>query len=220
MQSSEISERIWLAIAQGRLAPGARLKEEELAESFEVGRARIRAVLLQLSREGLVDIVPNKGAQVAAPDVQEARDVFYLRATVETRIAAQLVGNLQESGAETLRDIIRRERQAIAEGHLADVIRLSGLFHLKLAELTGSSVLHSILRDLISRSSLITAVYRDSGYFNCGPDEHVEIVDALMRKEEDEVLRLVSAHIEHLRADLNLSSEQKPSKNLRDIFGL
>ncbi|PVA05507.1 GntR family transcriptional regulator [Thalassorhabdomicrobium marinisediminis] len=220
MDSSEIAERIWLAIAQGRLAPGARLKEEELAESFEVGRARIRSVLLQLSREGLVDIIPNKGAQVAAPGVQEARDVFYLRSTVETRVAAQLTGQLTPQAADDLRDIVRREREAIADGHLADVIRLSGLFHLKLAELTGSSVLQSILRDLISRSSLITAVYRDTGYFNCGPDEHDAIVEALMGGNEDEVLRLVSEHIEHLRADLNLTSEQQPVKNLRDIFEL
>ncbi len=164
--------------------------------------------------------MPNRGAQVAAPDVQEARDVFFLRATVEVRIAEQLSGNLDHSGAAALRDIIQRERTAIAEGRLADVIRLSGLFHQKLAELNGSSVLQNILRDLISRSSLITAVYRDSGYFNCGPDEHAAIVDALMRGDKEEALHLVTAHIEHLRADLNLSTEQQPSRNLRDIFEL
>ncbi|WP_458790693.1 FCD domain-containing protein [Yoonia sp. MH D7] len=119
-----------------------------------------------------------------------------------------------------MRDIIRREKEAVANGHLADAIKLSGLFHLTLAELTESSVLQSLLRDLISRSLLITAIYRDSGYFNCGPDEHANIVDALVQGDADGTLRLVGAHIEHLRSDLKLSTGQQPSKSLRDIFEL
>ena len=74
--TAEICERIWLSIAEKRLRPGARLKEEQLAEIFDVSRARVRQALSVLESDGLVTIVPNRGAFVSEPGVDEARDVL------------------------------------------------------------------------------------------------------------------------------------------------
>ena len=65
----EICSRLWLAIAERKLRPGARLKEEELCAIFSVSRARVRAALARLESSGLVTLVPNRGAFVSEPTI-------------------------------------------------------------------------------------------------------------------------------------------------------
>ena len=94
LSAAEIRERIWLSIAEKRLRPGLRLKEEELAEVFDVSRARVRQVLAMLASDGLVTILPNRGAFVSEPTAQEAQDVFHVRKLVEDRVIERLIGRL------------------------------------------------------------------------------------------------------------------------------
>lgn len=221
---AEIGERIWLAIAERRLRPGTRLKEEELAEIFGVTRARIRQALAGLEREGLVTIVPNRGALVAAPTVEEAGDVLFARRAIEQRIVERLAGQIRAGDVAPdaiagLRAHVDRERAAAKAGVAADLIRLSGGFHQRLAELVGSAFLCSVLRDLISRSSLITAIYRDTAHDNCGPDEHDRIIDALSRGDVDAVRAAMGAHLDHIEADLDLDRHRQPEPDLRSALG-
>src|ERR1700722_8367814 len=86
----EIYDRIYAAILDRRLRPGAHLREVELAEMFGVGRTKVRQALAKLTVVGLVEITRNRGATVAAPSRQEARDVFDLRAMLEPVITSRL----------------------------------------------------------------------------------------------------------------------------------
>ena len=80
-----IYERLMAAIFEHRLPPGTKLGEESLAAIFGVSRARIRRVLPRLAHDGVVHLEPNRGAFVAKPTVQEARDVFEARRVTSTR---------------------------------------------------------------------------------------------------------------------------------------
>ncbi|WP_199286082.1 GntR family transcriptional regulator [Paracoccus suum] len=217
--AAEIGERIWLAIAEGRLRPGTRLKEEELAEIFAVNRARVRQALADLSREGLVTIVPNRGAFVAAPSVEEAADVFYARHAIERRVVERLAAAITPAAVAELRELIAEERRASADSNIPDVIRLSGRFHIRLAELVGTDFLATIMRDLVARSSLITAVYRDTAHFNCGPDEHGAIVDCLARGDGAGAVEAMGGHLAHLESELHLSPARIGSADLRSALG-
>ena len=86
----EIYNRIWLSIAERKLKPGTRLKEEQLAEIFSVSRARVRQALAALEHDGLVTLVPNRGAFVSQPSIEEARNIFFARRTIETQLVARL----------------------------------------------------------------------------------------------------------------------------------
>lgn len=217
---AEIGERIWLAIAEGRLRPGTRLKEEELAEVFSVNRARIRQALSDLSREGLVTILPNRGACVAAPTVQEAGDVFFARKMIEQRVVERLAATAPPAPVvEELRALIAQERTAAAADNVAEVIRLSGRFHIRLAELLESDFLAKIMRDLVARSSLITAVYRDTAHFNCGPDEHEAIVACLAAGDGAGAVAAMGSHLAHLESELHLSPARIGSADLRSALG-
>ncbi len=216
--SSEIGEKIWLAIADRRLRPGTRLKEEELADVFQVSRARVRQALSSLERDGLVTIQPNRGACVSEPTVDDARDVFHARRAIELRVVARLVKVLRHEDIASLRAHIARERDAVAANSAVDLIRLSGGFHLALADLLGSDFLSGILRDLIARTSLITAVYRDTARFDCGPQEHDAIVDSLEAGDAEGAAAIMAEHLTHIERDLNLDDRVVASTDLRSAL--
>jgi DNA-binding GntR family transcriptional regulator len=96
VSTQQIVERVWLSIAERRLRPGVQLKEEQLASIFDVSRARIRQALAALQRDGLVTIVPNRGAIVCKPSVDDARDVFFVRRAVERRIVERLCTSISK----------------------------------------------------------------------------------------------------------------------------
>ena len=124
----QIVEKVWLSIAERRLRPGVQLKEEQLAGIFAVSRARIRQALTVLERDGLVTIVPNRGAFVSKPSVEEARDVFFVRRTVERCIVERLCKSISKSDLKRLRDHVAKERVANANDITTDIIKLSGGF--------------------------------------------------------------------------------------------
>ncbi|KQY73141.1 transcriptional regulator [Ensifer sp. Root142] len=210
-----ICEKIWLAIAERRLRPGTRLKEEQLAEIFSVSRARIRQALTALERDGLVTIMPNRGAFVSEPSVDEARDVFVTRRAIEQRVVERLCERATVEDIERMRSHIDEERVAGRAGDLSAIVRLSGGFHLLLAELSGSAFLFGILRDLVSRTSLITAMYRSKHLHNCGPDEHMAVVDCIAARDVDTAIREMAEHLHHVEAELDLDEEKDQPRDLR-----
>ena len=213
--TQQIVEKVWLSIAERRLRPGVQLKEEQLAGIFAVSRARIRQALTVLERDGLVTIVPNRGAFVSKPSVEEARDVFFVRRTVERCIVERLCKSISKSDLKRLRDHVTKERVANAQDITTDIIKLSGGFHLLLAETVGSDFLFTTMRDLIARSSLITAVYRNTNRFNCGPDEHAEIVDAIAANDAEKAVHLMAHHLDHVESELDLTEIRDLSHDLR-----
>lgn len=213
--TQQIVEKVWLSIAERRLRPGVQLKEEQLATIFNVSRARIRQALTVLERDGLVTIIPNRGAFICKPSVEEARDVFFVRRTVERCVIERLCVSVSKPNLKRLRDHVAKERIANAQDITTDIIKLSGGFHLLLAETVGSDFLFTTMRDLISRSSLITAVYRNTNRFNCGPDEHAEIVEAIASNDAEKATHLMAHHLDHVESELDLSEIRDLSHDLR-----
>ena len=215
VSTQQIVERVWLSIAERRLRPGVQLKEEQLASIFDVSRARIRQALAALQRDGLVTIVPNRGAFVCKPSVDEARDVFFVRRAVEKRVVERLCTSISKAEIELLRSHVAKEKIASEKDVTTDIIKLSGGFHLLLAQIVGSDFLFGTMRDLIARTSLITAVYRNTSRFNCGPDEHADIVEAISKGDAEKAVRLMSHHLEHVESELDLSELRNPVQDLR-----
>lgn len=216
----EIYEKIWNAIAERQIGPGTRLKEEQLSDIFSVSRARIRQALQSLARDGLITLVPNRGAFVSKPSIEEARDVFFARRTIEERLVERLCTMIDAAGIERLRGHVEEERKAHQGGDVATAIRLSGAFHLLIAELARSQILASLLRDLVSRTSLIMVMYQQKDVLNCGPDEHTAIVDSITRRDAKKALAVMHHHLAHIENQLDLESERVAARDLEDILGL
>src|SRR5690606_41980575 len=86
---NEIHERVYSAVLDNRLKPGTKLVEERLAEIFSVSRPRIREVLARLAHEQVVELIPQRGAFVAKPTIEKAKDVFEARRSEERRVGKE-----------------------------------------------------------------------------------------------------------------------------------
>lgn len=216
---AHICDRIWLAVVQRSLRPGARLKEEDLAEIFDVSRARVRQALAILENDGLITLVPNRGACIAEPGVEDARDAFYTRGFIESRLVERLCACARPEDIARLRAHIALERDAHVAQDSEAIIRLSGEFHLLIARLSGAEFLAKILRTLTTRTSLITAMYQAQETQTCGPSEHEAIVDAIEAGDVAAARDRMHHHLHHLEAALKLHEAKPPATGLREALG-
>lgn len=213
-----IYNRIWQSISERKLRPGTRLKEEQLAEIFAVSRARVRQALSALERDGLVTLVPNRGAYVAEPSTEEARDIFFARRTIESQLVRRLCETRRPVDITRLQDHVAREHVARDQGDKTSSVRLSGGFHLLIGELAGSPYLSDVLRDLVSRTSLIVVMYQRRSQVDCGPDEHKAIIEAIAAQDAPRAMALMDHHIDHLEGTLDLDDDMAGPADLKDLL--
>src|SRR5690606_30136875 len=100
VSKTDIHGRIYNAIVEQRLQPGTKLTEERLAELFEVSRTQVRGVLQRLAVEQLVTLVPNRGAFVATPTAEDARDVLAVRRILEPSCVERLIERMAAGEAK------------------------------------------------------------------------------------------------------------------------
>ncbi|HEY9095629.1 MAG TPA: GntR family transcriptional regulator [Hydrogenophaga sp.] len=216
VSDSEIYARMISAVLDHRLPPGTKLVEDRLAEAFGVSRTRIRPVLVRLANEQVVTLTPNRGASIAEPTEQEAREVFEVRRLIEPTLVERFVGRATTADIQTLTRLIRDEDAARVGGDMHRAIRLSGEFHLRIAEGAGHATLGRVLRELVSRTSLVLMTYspthpqaRDEANA-CGCQEHQALLGAIKLRDAKEAARLMRAHL--LRLESGLRFETLPGE--------
>jgi DNA-binding GntR family transcriptional regulator len=212
-----IHRDIYNAIIDHKIPPGTALQESSLATAFGVSRTVIRKVLQRLSLEKLVEIVPNKGATVAKPTAEEAREVFEARRALERVLIERVVSTASDSGIDELATLVRLETAAAEKGQKKERVKLSGDFHRKLAQLAGNAILSDFLTDLISRTSLIIALYESPGAVPCSHTEHREIAEVLKRRDAKKAAQFMDHHLQHIEAQLELSDTPVVA-DFKDIF--
>jgi DNA-binding GntR family transcriptional regulator len=218
VDTAQVHERIWSAIVDHSLPPETRLVESELCEIFGVGRTRVRQVLQRLAHERVVTLMRNRGAMVSKPSVREAREVFAARRLIETSIVETVIKAATRKDIKRLQDHVAREEEAWRDNDRRAILKHSGEFHLLLAEAADNNILLEVLRDLVSRSSLIIAVYQSPGAAPCPPDAHRELAAALERRERA-AIKLMVQHLDHVFADLMLEERSLDGIDLKTVFG-
>jgi DNA-binding GntR family transcriptional regulator len=214
-----IHARIYDAIVEQRLPPGTKLGEKSLCEIFGVSRTLIRRVLHRLANEHVVESRPHRGACVARPSVEEAREVFEARRALEAHVIDRLAGGLTPADGGRLRRHMARAREAHAAGDRRCLIRCSGEFHLLLAELAGNRTIARFLRELVSRTSLIIAVYEAPGESCCPLGDHAEIIEALVNRRVDDADRAMQAHLLSIEQRLRLDRLPERTVDLQEALG-
>lgn len=192
------------AMLSGRLRPGERLAEAQLCDDFKVSRTVVRQALRRLAELRVVNIVPNKGAAVASPSPREALEVFEARRAIEAAIIRRLATQIGQSDIARLRMRLRAEHQALQNNDHPHWAHLAGGFHLALAEMAGSTVLLQLLTELLTRCTLIVALYEAPGNALCEHEEHERLVDLLSMRDGDAAAQIMDQHIAALQARLKL----------------
>lgn len=212
-----IYNRVFSAILEQRLTPGAKLKESVLCDIFGVSRTIIRRILLRLSLDKVVELRPNKGAVIAEPQPEDVRQIFEARRLLENGIVIDAAGKCRPEDGERLRDIVARENACIQSGDRSGAIRLSGEFHLALADIAGNRPLKELLRQLVAQTSLSIALFEAPGHLLCIEDDHKNLVDAVENGEVTVGQRLMRDHLLQCESQLSLSGEAN-NNDLRSVF--
>jgi DNA-binding GntR family transcriptional regulator len=202
--TQRIVESITTAIVERRLMPGTKLAEQKIADIFEVSRTLVRQALNQLSRDKLVTLEPARGARVAEPSVDEARQVFEVRHMLEAAMVRRAATELAAAQIAELRSHLRDEQAAVQRTDVSGRTRLLADFHVVLARMLGNEVLAELLADLVTRSSLIALMYQSAHSAEHSFAEHVAIVDALERRDARAAVRLMDDHLRNVERNLKL----------------
>jgi DNA-binding GntR family transcriptional regulator len=203
-RAADIYVAIFDAVVDHRLPPGAKLPEEQIGALFNASRTIVRSAFQALAHDHIVTIERNRGAFVSAPTIADARDIFVSRRILEAGVAREAAPKFDAPQVLRLRALLREEAEALRKGDRQAAIQLSGTFHLTIAATLGVSTLTRFLRGLISRSSLVIALYGRGPASVCGHADHSELTDALEAHDGERAASLMMEHLDHIVTDLAL----------------
>jgi DNA-binding GntR family transcriptional regulator len=205
------------AIIEQALAPGTKLPEDSVGTSFGVSRTVVRSAIVRLVAEGLVVQQPNMRATVASPSLEEGRAIFRVRRGLERMVMEELGPRLEPQQLARLRAHVASEEEAKRHAE-PESIRLSGEFHLLLAQFTGNELLIRFISEVVSRGSLILALYGRPHSSECAVNEHSILIDALERGDIKEAIRLMDEHLVAVATRGLLDTDLRRERSLQDIL--
>ena len=193
----DLTQRLKDAILNGEFAPHQRLIEADLSERYDASRASVRTALLNLTSEGLVERVPNRGARVRAISVDEAVEIVEVRIGLETLCARKAAENLTEPDADQLRRLRGDIEAAVRSGNLVEYARLNQDLDRRMRELSH----HTTATQLLERLRAQSARHQFRLAFHPGragqsAPEHIAIIDAVLARDPDAAEAATRAHLQ------------------------
>ncbi|MCO5734234.1 GntR family transcriptional regulator [Rhizobium sp. SSA_523] len=201
--SGALIDEIRQAILSGQYAAGTQLRQEALAEAYGVSRIPVREVLFQLEAEGLVKILPQKGAVVSALSPAEIDDVFDLRILLEPRLLRKSAPLLTKEDLAALNEKQADYEKAIAAGQVHDYGRLNADLHMAMYHRADMPRSQQIVASLLQTSDRYTRLQLSSGEAMAkAMAEHAQLIALLRQGQFDQACALLADHIGSVREDL------------------
>jgi DNA-binding GntR family transcriptional regulator len=211
-------EALKQAILERALQPGTKLPEDEIGAHFSMSRTLVRAVLARLQAEGLVDAQPKRTATVALPTLAEARDVFEVRRALEAEVVRLVIKRWKPSFGAELEGLVREEDAARERGEEHVWGRLAGEFHIRLAKLSGNALIAKYMAELVTRCSLILAVFGRPHLHDGGADEHTAIIAALRSGDAQKAVAIMDHHMGEVESRAITGQEDGTRPALGDVL--
>jgi DNA-binding GntR family transcriptional regulator len=199
------------AILAGDMAPGQRLVEEELAGTFGVTRASLRGALIDLTADGLVERIPNRGARVRVITLDEAVAITECRMALEGLCAAKAAERVTDAQAAQLRELAGQLSRAVADGEPVKYSALNRELHQLVLEISGQTVAAGLLARL--NGQIVRHQFRLAlrpGRPHQSLPEHLAIIDAIVGGNPDQAERAARLH---LRSVIHALRESAPSES-------
>lgn len=185
-------------IATRQIYPGNRIVEEDVAKKLGVSRTPIRTAFSRLNYEGLIDLVPNKGAFVAMPTVQDLKNVYEMRGLLEVQAFRNAVKcGVSEECKEKMRENLQKQAQLQGRFDLSVYANLNREFHMLIAEQSGNPYCEKFLRELHNKTNASILFLDTSSNNDASLQNHSNIFRALCDRDEE-------AGVAAIRADLEI----------------
>jgi DNA-binding GntR family transcriptional regulator len=192
----EVAGRIRELIFKGLLKTGDRIVETEMCSSLGISRTPFREALKILGSEGLVDLVPNKGAYVARPSANEIREMFEVMSILEgacARVAAERMTKSTFKKIESTHQILETHFEARDHGQY---LAVNQTYHVMVQEMAGNKVLDEVINGL--RQKILLYRHRQlyqADRFAASMQEHRDILEAFRRRDADAAESLMKVHL-------------------------
>ncbi|GAA1123795.1 GntR family transcriptional regulator [Citricoccus alkalitolerans] len=196
VNATEVADQIRAAIFAGELVPNQRLVEADLAEMYGASRGHVRTALSELTVEGLVERIQNRGARVRSVPVEEAIEIVEVRSALEALCAARAATRISDAEAEELRQIGRGMESAVEAGDQAAYAQGNTDLHSTLIRLSGQKTAAATIDRL--RAQAVRFQYRlfaKPGRSQQSLPEHLAIIDAVCAREPEEAARAMREHL-------------------------
>jgi DNA-binding GntR family transcriptional regulator len=197
---AEVADSLRAAVISGQMRPGLVYSVPMLAAQFGVSATPVREAMLDLAKEGIVEPVRNKGFRVTEPTDKELDDITHLRALIEVPTVAELATRVDAGALRALRPLAEPIVVSARAGDLIGYIEADRCFHLALLGLAGNQRLVEIVRDLRDRTRLYGLErLAAQGRLTASAEEHHELLDALLARDERRAEEVMARHIGHIR---------------------
>ena len=196
--SDQVLHYLRKRIASGALQPGARVVELEISRALRVSRSPIREALMRLAQEGLVTIMPYRGAIVTKLDPSQLTELFDFRVALEEFAVARVIQVAGDAAIEKMRRQISRIRKAASAGDRAGAIEANFRQHQLLIALAQNSLLERAYAEMVAQLQLYIRV--TSAYYERIEElaeEHERLCDALIERDVEKARQILRLHIEH-----------------------
>ena len=200
-----VADVIREAITRGDFAPNQRLVEAELSEQFDASRAAVRNALVQLTTEGLVERIQNRGARVRAVSLEEASEITEVRMAVAGLCAARAAERATDEDRSELREIGEQMRTAVSGGDVWGYSELNKRLHSLVLRVSGQQTAHEVLSRL--RGQNVRHQFRlamHPGRPSVSLPQHVAIIEAICATDP---AAAEQAMREHLRSVIDALPE-------------
>ena len=201
--SAAAADLIREAIVDGRVVPGQRLKEEELAQQLGISRTPIREALLVLQTEGLLEATPNRGATVRSYDRADLEEMYDLRALLESHAARRAASRVTADQREALRASCDRFATLVGGDDLQAIVGENAFFHETILAAAASPRLTAMVRQVVA----LPLVYKSYVWYS--PDQltasqryHLQLLDALERGDGERAEQVMRDHVFEARGVL------------------
>lgn len=192
----EVADRLRELITRGELAQGERLNERMLTERFGISRTPLREAVKILSAEGLVTLLPNRGAVVTTITRADVEDMFQVMAVLEALAGELAAQRASEKDIAAVAELHRRMRDCHAAGDLAGYFEFNQRIHQRIVDCAGNSELADAYRRIsgrIRRARYMANLSKSR--WNEAMEEHEQILDALTKRDKERLKSLLVVHL-------------------------
>ncbi|MCX7828826.1 MAG: GntR family transcriptional regulator [Thermanaerothrix sp.] len=195
-----------------QLTSGTRLPEVAIATRLKVSRTPVREALRRLASEGLVLIIPNSGARVAAPRRKEMEDAYVVREELECLAVRLACSNVTEKHLRRLEECVADEERAFVERNLEAYLEVNEAFHRIIADASGNRVLREYVENILARTNVYIVFYDPFYIVESNPSvgEHRLIIDALRARDAQGAVERMRSHIRLSKGSLSEGEIKAP----------
>lgn len=206
------AEQIREAIVDGRLHPGERLKEEQLARELGISRTPVREALVMLQAEGLVDAMPNRGSTVRTYSLEALEEMYELRSLLEGHAARRAAERITPEQLDTLRASCVRFTRLVTGSDVRALVAENAVFHQTILLASGSERLASMLREVV----VLPLVYRSYVWYSpqqaaASCDYHHRLVETFQSGDAVAAEKTMRRHVQEARDVLVAHFSEEPA---------